>query len=169
FRLVTSPVRGSIWSTVLSPLLATHTPLGPLAMATGTLPTGMVCTTVLVVVLIRDTVASPLLVTHASWPVTVTADGSAPTGTCCTTAWVAGCTGHRVPLALSAAQTAPCPWPRPAGPRMLTGAPTRTPCELIRLTLLPGRLVGSPAHGRATATMPAAAATASAEPIASKR
>src|SRR5262249_7915717 len=52
---------------------------------------------------------------------------------------------------------------------MLTGAPTRTPCELIRLTLLPGRLVGSPAHGRATATMPAAAATARAEPIASKR
>ena len=71
--LVTVPVAGSIRSTVSSPSLATHTPLGPLAMATGTLPTGIVCTTVLAAALIRDTVPSPLLVTHTSSPVTVTA------------------------------------------------------------------------------------------------
>ena len=61
-------------------LLATHTPLGPLAMATGTLPTGIVCTTVLAAALIRDTVPSPLLVTHTFAPVTATALGAEPTG-----------------------------------------------------------------------------------------
>ncbi len=63
---VTVPLTGSIRSTVLSPWLATHTPLGPLAMATGMLPTGILSTTALAAVLIRDTVASPLLVTHTS-------------------------------------------------------------------------------------------------------
>ena len=70
---VTLPVAGSIRSTVSSPSLATHTPLGPLAMATGRLPTGIVCTTRSAAALIRDTVPSPLLATHTSPPVTVTA------------------------------------------------------------------------------------------------
>jgi hypothetical protein len=43
--LVTAPLAGSIRLTVSSPWLATHTPLRPLAMATGMLPTGIVCTT----------------------------------------------------------------------------------------------------------------------------
>ena len=67
-------------------------------MATGTLPTGIVCTTVLAAVLIWDTVPSPLLATHTSLPVTVTAAGSEPTGIVCTTAWVAGLIRDSGPL-----------------------------------------------------------------------
>ena len=106
---VTSPVAGSIRSTVSSPSLATHTPLGPLAMATGRLPTWIVSTALLAAVLIRDTVPSPLLVTHTSGPVTATALGAEPTGICCTTAWVAGLIRASVPSVLSTAQTDPSP------------------------------------------------------------
>ena len=55
-RFVTSPVTGSIRSTVASPWLATQMPLGPLAMASGMLPTVIFCTTALAAALIRDTV-----------------------------------------------------------------------------------------------------------------
>src|SRR6476469_357360 len=103
------PVAGSIRSTVPSPWLATHTPLGPLAMATGRLPTWIVSTVLLTTVLTRDTVPSPLLATHASGPVTATALGADPTGICCSTAWVAGSIRASAPPALSTAQTDPAP------------------------------------------------------------
>src|SRR5262249_60205427 len=68
FLLVTVPVTGLIRSTVPSPWLATHTPLGPLAMAAGTLPTRIVLTTLLAAALTQDTVPLPLLATHTLPP-----------------------------------------------------------------------------------------------------
>ena len=84
-------------------------PLGPLAMASGTLPTAIVCTTAPAAALIRVTVPSPLLATHTSPPATVTAAGSVPTGICWTTAWVAGLIRDTVPPVPSTAQTEPSP------------------------------------------------------------
>ena len=104
------PVAGSIWFTVSSPSLATHTPLGPLAMATGRLPTGIVLTTRSAAALIRDTVPSPLLATHTlPSRVVATAVGAEPTGICWITAWVAGLIRDSVPSVLSTAQTEPSP------------------------------------------------------------
>jgi hypothetical protein len=80
--------------------LATHTPLGPLAMAAGSLPTGIGCTTRSAAALIWDTVPSPLLATHTSSPVTVTALGAEPTWIGAMMAWVAGLIRARVPVVL---------------------------------------------------------------------
>src|SRR6185503_7258962 len=119
--------------------------------------------------LIRDTVPSPLLATHTSPPVTVRAAGSVPTGICCTTAWVTGLIRDTVPSVRPTAQTEPAPNARLSGLPTATAAPARPPAASIRPTLLPGKPAGPPAHGRATATMHTAAATASAEPTASRR
>ena len=75
-----APVTGSMRWIVLSPLLATQTPLGPAAMAAGTLPTGMRLTSELESALIRDTLPSPEFATHTSSPVTAIATGWAWTG-----------------------------------------------------------------------------------------
>ena len=84
-------------------------PLGPLAMASGMLPTVIFCTTALAAALIRVTVPSPLLVTHTSPPVRATAAGLTPTGICCITAWVAGSIRDTVPPVPFTAQTEPSP------------------------------------------------------------
>ena len=115
----------------------------------------------------ENTVPSPLLVTHTSPPVTVTAAGLTPTAICPTTAWVAGSIRDTVPPVRFTAQTELARARRPGYPRPPRRQPI--PAESIRPTLLPGKPVGSPAHGRATATMHTAAATASAEPTASRR
>jgi hypothetical protein len=68
----------------------------------------IVCTTALVLALIRDTVPSPVLATQTLSGVTVTALGAEPTGICCM-ARVAGSIRDSVPSVLLTAQTEPSP------------------------------------------------------------
>ena len=167
---VTVPVAGSIRSTVSSPSLATHTPPLPAAMATGRLPTGIVSTALSY----RGADASYRPVAAVGDPHVLAGDGHRARrgpdrdllhhgmgGRVDPPQRAVGAVhGPDRPVAVGQAGRAAHVSPRP---------PTRPPAAPIRPTLLAGKPVGSPAHGRATTTTHAAAATASAEPMTSRR
>jgi hypothetical protein len=135
----TAPVAGSIRTTVSSAVLATHTPLGPLAIAVGRLPTRIGCpTTVFEDASISETVPSPPLTTHTSPPVTAIAVGELPTPMVCTTACVCGLMRDTVPSLSLLTHTAPAPYASPSGPCPTGISLRRLPSALRMPTLFAG-------------------------------
>jgi hypothetical protein len=164
---------GSIRWMVLSPLLATQTPLGPLPIAAGWVPTVMVSTTLSALMLIRVTVPSAKLATHTLSVVTTNDWGVNPTSNFWMTAWVRGSIRNTVASLRLATHSAPPPYARPAGLVPTGIVALIDPSSSTAPTLLAASVPGPAGWANATMTavkapMATAAAPAHA-PIISRR